>query len=113
MRAADGPDINNLHCNVVSNVIQVDVDSIPNLSFGSNSPVCEDSDVVFNLAGAANYLVSGPNGYSDNTGKPHVYHPSLADSGWYHVLATSFGGCPVNDSTPVVVPGPARTGKRG
>src|SRR5258708_39542746 len=113
MRAADGPDINNLHCNVVSNVIQVDVDSIPNLSFGSNSPVCEDSDVVFNLAGAANYLGSGPNGYSDNTGKPHVYHPSLAGSGRHHVLATSFGGRPRTGSAPAPVQGRDVPGRRG
>jgi gliding motility-associated-like protein len=110
VRAAEAGDIGNLNCNVVSNVIKVEVDSLPaGIVFSSNSPVCEDSDVVFNLAGGASYLLSGPNGYTDNTSKPHVFHPSLADSGWYHVQVISFGGCPVEDSTHVVIRGPAIT----
>jgi len=109
LRAADAADIGNLFCNVVSNVIEVQVDSLPDLAFTSNSPVCEDSDVVFDLQGAASYFVTGPNGFLDNSTKPHVYHPSLADSGWYYLQATSFGGCPAEDSTYVVVRGPAVT----
>lgn len=109
VRAADGADFGNLYCNVVSNVIQVQVDSLPDLHFTSNSPVCEDSDVVFDLSGATHYFVSGPNGFLDNTSHPHVYHPSYADSGWYHLHATSYGGCPAEDSTYVVIHGPAVT----
>lgn len=110
VRASEAGDIGNLYCSVVSNVIKVDVDSIPaGLVFATNSPVCEDSDVVFNLSGAADYLISGPNGYMDNNPKAHIYHPSLADSGWYHILATSFGGCPIVDSTHVIVRGPTVT----
>jgi gliding motility-associated-like protein len=110
LRAADAIEIGNLYCNVVSNVIKVDVDSIPaGLVFATNSPVCEDSDVVFNLSGAANYLISGPNGFSDDNPKAHIFHPSLKDSGWYHILATSFGGCPIEDSTHVVIRGPTVT----
>lgn len=110
LRAAEAGDINNLYCNVVSNLIKVEVDSLPvGFSFTSNSPVCEDSDLVFDLNGGANYLIAGPNGYSDNSNKPHIYHPSLTDSGWYHVRIVSFGGCPVVDSTHVIVRGPAVT----
>lgn len=109
VRAAEAADIGNLYCSVVSNVIQVQVDSLPDLHFKSNSPVCEDSDVVFDLSGATSYFVSGPNGFLDNTSHPHVYHPALADSGWYHLHAISFGGCPADDSTHVVIHGPAVT----
>ena len=107
IRAAEAADIGNLACNTVSNVIKVQVDSLPvGFRFGSNSPVCEDSDIVFDLAGGANYLINGPNGYSDNSNKPHVYHPTLADSGWYYVQISTFGGCPLVDSTHVIVRGP-------
>ena len=107
LRGADGADIDNLYCNVVSNLIKVDVDSLPSsYLFSSNSPVCEDSDVVFNLEGGATYSVTGPNGFLDASNKPHIYHPSLADSGWYYTQIVTFGGCQVTDSTHVVVRGP-------
>ncbi len=109
IRAAPAADIGNLYCNVVSNIIKVDVDSLPIGSITSNSPVCEDSDIVFNLQGGASYLTTGPNGFSDDDAKAHVYHPSLADSGWYYTKITSFGGCVSHDSVYVVVHGPAVT----
>jgi gliding motility-associated-like protein len=107
LRAAGTADFGNLYCNVVSNVIRVDVDSLPTgVVFNSNSPVCEDSDIVFNVAGGASYFTTGPNGFYSDDNKPHVYHPTLADSGWYHVRVVSLGGCPVMDSTYVVIRGP-------
>ena len=110
LRAADGADINNLYCNVVSNLIRVDVDSTPTgFTVTSNSPVCEDSDIVFGLTGGTSYLTTGPNGFSTDDAKPHVYHPSLADSGWYYVQIVSFGGCIARDSVHVVVRGPSVT----
>ncbi|HVS97947.1 MAG TPA: gliding motility-associated C-terminal domain-containing protein [Puia sp.] len=108
VRAAGAADIGNLYCNVVSNIIRVDVDSLPTgIVFSSNSPVCEDGDLIFDLEGGARYITTGPNGYFDDIAKPQRYHPSLADSGWYYVQVTSFGGCPVVDSTHVIVRGPA------
>lgn len=109
LRAAPAADIGNLYCNVVSNLIRVDVDSLPIGSVTSNSPVCEDSDIVFNLQGGASYLMTGPNGFFSNDAKAHIYHPSLADSGWYYTQIVSFGGCISEDSVHVVVHGPAVT----
>ncbi len=107
LRGADASNINNLNCNVTSNVIKVQVDGLPkSFSFSSNSPVCEDSDVVLKLDGGAYYTTFGPNGFSDNTAFPHVYHPSLADSGWYYSNITTYGGCYIKDSTYVIIRGP-------
>ncbi len=107
LRASENYNINNPNCSVISNVMQVQVDGLPtNYNITSNSPVCTDSDIVFNISGGASYFISGPNGYSDNTSYPHIYHPVLADSGWYHVKIISFGGCSVDDSTFVKVYGP-------
>ena len=107
LRGSDASNINNPNCSVTSNIIKVEVDGLPqNYSFTSNSPVCEDSDVVLKLTGGASYTTFGPNGFFDNTALPHVYHPLLADSGWYYSYITSYGGCSVKDSTHVVIRGP-------
>ncbi|MBS1917820.1 MAG: gliding motility-associated C-terminal domain-containing protein [Bacteroidetes bacterium] len=108
LRGSDVSNINNLNCSVTSNVIEVQVDSLPkDFNFTSNSPVCEDSDLVFHLSGGASYTISGPNGYSDNIAVPHRYHPDLADSGWYYANIITYGGCSIEDSTKVVIVGPA------
>ncbi len=107
LRGADASNINNLNCNVTSNVIKAQVDGLPkDFSFTSNSPVCEDSDIVLKLTGGASYTTFGPNGFTDNSAFPHVYHPLLADSGWYYSYITSYGGCMIKDSTYVLVKGP-------
>lgn len=107
LRSSEGVDIGDINCSVVSNVIKVQVDGLPGaFGMGSNSPVCTDSDVVFSLSGGASYHVTGPDGYDDNSEKPHIYYPKLSDSGWYYAQITTFGGCTVTDSTHVVIVGP-------
>jgi len=107
LRVSESADINNKNCSNVSNVIQVQVDGLPkDFDITSNSPVCTDSDIVLNVSGGASYFVTGPNGFFDNSSFPHVYHPTLSDSGWYYAQIISFGGCVANDSTFVKVIGP-------
>ena len=63
LRGSDASNTNNLNCNVTSNVIMAEVDGLPkDFSFTTNSPVCEDSDIVLKLAGGATYTTSGPMG---------------------------------------------------
>ncbi len=107
LRGSDAADINNPNCSVTSNVIEAQVNGLPKeFSFSSNSPVCEDTDLVFQLTGGVTYTIAGPNGYADSTPVPHIYHPGLADSGWYYAKIISYGGCSIEDSTKVVVVGP-------
>jgi hypothetical protein len=65
----------------------------------SNSPVCTDSDIVLNVSGGSTYFVTGPNGFFGNSSFSHVYHPVLANTGWYYAQITSSGRCIANDST--------------
>ncbi len=107
LRASENFNINNPNCSVISNVIQVNVDGPPtDFNITSNSPVCEDSDIVFAVHGGAIYITTGPNGFYDNSTFPHVYHPALTDSGWYYTKIVTQGGCFANDSTFVKVIGP-------
>ena len=100
MRGAEAGEINDLACNNVSNIIKVEVDGLPsNYSLTSNSPACTDGDLIFDLEGGATYTLTGPNGYFDNSSHPHIFHPTLADSGWYYSTIYTLGGCKVTDST--------------
>jgi len=107
LRGAEAGEINDLACNNVSNIIKVEVDGLPaNYKLTSNSPVCTDGDLIFDLEGGATYTMTGPNGYFDNSAHPHINHPRLADSGWYYSTIYTLGGCKVTDSTNARVIGP-------
>lgn len=107
MRGSESANIGNPFCGAASNSIRVIVDGIPTgYVFTSNSPVCTDSDLVFKLAGGASYITSGPNGFFDDSPFPHIYNPTVADSGKYYVLVKTQGGCAAKDSTIVKIVGP-------
>jgi len=107
LRGAEAGEINDLACNNVSNIIRVEVDGLPtNYKLTSNSPVCTDGDLVFDLEGGATYTLTGPNGYFDNSSHPHIFHPTLVDSGWYYSTIFTLGGCKVTDSTKTRIIGP-------
>ncbi|HEY4208606.1 MAG TPA: gliding motility-associated C-terminal domain-containing protein [Puia sp.] len=107
LRGAEAGEINDLACNNVSNVIRVEVDGLPgNYKLTSNSPVCTDGDLIFDLEGGATYTMTGPNGYFDNSARAHISHPQLADSGWYYATISTLGGCKVTDSTNAKIIGP-------
>lgn len=107
LRVSESGDMNNLNCSNVSNMIQVQVDKKPaDFRIASNSPVCTDGDLKLTLAGGVKYNTFGPNGFFDDTPFPHIYHPALADSGWYYTEIITFGGCKATDSVFVKIIGP-------
>jgi len=107
MRVSEAANINNQNCSVLSNIVKVEVDSSPlGFHLTSNSPVCTDGDLIFNLSGGASYITTGPNGFDDNSPFPHIYHPTYRDTGWYYSSLFTFGGCEAKDSTHAVVTGP-------
>jgi gliding motility-associated-like protein len=100
-------DIGNRNCSNASNVMKIQVEKPPaDFSITSNSPVCTDGDLKLTVSGGATYNTYGPNGFSDDSPFPHIYHPDLADSGWYYTEVYSFGGCKAVDSVFVKVIGP-------
>lgn len=107
MRVSEAGDISNPKCSNVSNIMQIQVDGLPkDFSLATNSPVCTDGDLTLTVSGGASYQTFGPNGFFDDSPFPHIYHPRLADSGWYKAQIISFGGCVVTDSQYVRVVGP-------
>jgi len=107
LRVSEAVSIGNNHCSNVSNIMKIEVDGIPtNFMFSTNSPVCTDGDLKLQVEGGATYQTYGPNGFYDNSPRPHRYHPSRADSGWYYSEMTTFGGCKIADSQYVKIIGP-------
>lgn len=107
VRVAEAGQIANRSCHIFSNVLQIQVDGPPaDFDLKTNSPVCTDGDLLLEVSGGATYNTFGPNGFSDNSAQPHIYHPALADSGWYYSEIYSFGGCRGVDSEYVRVVGP-------
>lgn len=107
LRVSEAGDISNKHCSNVSNIMKIEVDGLPtNFTFSTNSPVCTDGDLKLIVDGGATYQTFGPNGFYDNSPRPHRYHPYVADSGWYYSEMTTFGGCKIVDSEFVKIIGP-------
>ena len=107
LRVSEIAVIGNPNCSNVSNVVQVQVDQKPkDFSLTTNSPVCTDGDLKLNVSGGASYRTYGPDGFFDSSPFPHIYHPALADSGWYYAEIFTFGGCKAVDSEFVRVIGP-------
>lgn len=106
IRSAEINDISNPHCGVVSNIIKVEVDDIPQKYKATvNSPVCSGGNLLFDAEGGVSYEWTGPNGFYDNIKFPHIFFSRLKDSGWYYVQISSLGGCKVRDSVYATVIG--------
>jgi len=99
LSAGEAANVSNPNCRVVSNVLKIQVQGLPNdFTVTSNSPVCEGSILQLNATGGASYEWMGPNGFYDNVYYSHIYTTTLADSGWYYVDVISAGGCRARDS---------------
>ena len=106
MRSSDISTISKPGCGVVSNVLKVEVDGIPDsVKVSSNSPVCTGDVIHFNASGGAGYTWSGPNGFYDNVASTNIYNCKLVDSGTYYAEIKTFGGCTAKDSVYVIIKG--------
>jgi rRNA maturation protein Nop10 len=84
-------------CGGISNSISVTVnDPFPlNPQMSSNSPICVGSDLVLGVANhpSANYMWTGPNGFTSNNRNPIVNFAQSSASGVYSVMV-HVPGCP-------------------
>ncbi|MBU1718300.1 MAG: hypothetical protein KKA07_04440, partial [Bacteroidetes bacterium] len=70
----------------------------------SSGTVCEGSNVNLSVTGTtgANYLWTGPDGFSSNDEDPVLSSVTISSEGWYYVTAT-LGLCSINDSVEVSI----------
>jgi len=90
-------------CIVTTPVYNVTINSSPNATVTSNSPICDGSTLLLTGGGGTGYLWSGPNGFTSTAQYPMISGASVAASGTYTVLVTSSNGCILSTSTQVTV----------
>jgi gliding motility-associated-like protein len=103
MLAAEAGNINNAGCRVISTLITIYTEAIPVIATSGNLQVCEGNTVQLNASGAAQYLWTGPNNFSANTGTVSIPNAQFIHSGKYYITALSPAGCVKNDSVTVAV----------
>jgi gliding motility-associated-like protein len=80
-------------CSSAPATTTVVVNPLPAATAGSNSPVCEGSDILLTSSGGTGYSWTGPNGYSNGTQNPTISGATAAESGTYIVTVTDGNGC--------------------
>ena len=91
--------------NGCSKVGQTDVivNSIPELTVTSNSPLCSGQDIQLTSSNAVSWSWSGPNGWSSNVQNPVIVNAQTSHSGTYSVTITDANGCTNSNSVNVTV----------
>jgi hypothetical protein len=87
-----GTDVNT--CTNTDQVL-VTVNTLPDGTAESNSPVCTGNEIVFASAGGLTYAWSGPNGFSSILQNPRISSPSSIHEGTYDVLITDANNCEI------------------
>lgn len=89
--------------NTVTSSVTVVVLSVPSVTAGSNSPVCEGKDIELTASSASVHTWTGPGGYTAATQNP-VISPALpSHAGVYTVVITDDLGCTAAASVTVEV----------
>jgi gliding motility-associated-like protein len=90
-------------CRVASGILTVRINSVPDATISSNSPVCEGGAVTLALSGGEQYKWTGVNNFSSSAKSVTINNAQLANGGKYYVTVTSVKGCVSKDSTEVIV----------
>ncbi|MBK7710040.1 MAG: hypothetical protein IPJ37_02995 [Bacteroidales bacterium] len=87
------------------NGIDLIVNALPVPTIGSNSPICETSDLILSSGpdGETSYSWTGPNSFASLLQNPTITSAPLAASGTYIVTVTDANGCSATAQTVVAV----------
>ncbi|MGZ3866511.1 MAG: PKD domain-containing protein, partial [Bacteroidia bacterium] len=80
----------------------VNVNALPVIMIGSNSPVCVNQTLNLNSSGGVTYGWTGPNSFSSTQQNPTITGVTMAANGTYNVIVTDGNSC-VNTATVNVV----------
>lgn len=90
-------------CSSLPATTTVTINALPAAVAGSNSPVCEGSDILLTSSGGTGYSWSGPNAYANGTQNPTISGATSAENGTYIVTVTDANGCQNTAQTTVSV----------
>ncbi|NUM51083.1 MAG: T9SS type A sorting domain-containing protein [Flavobacteriales bacterium] len=71
----------------------VTIEAKPNVTIGSNSPVCVGQTLNLTSSGGVIYSWTGPNGFTSSNATPSIPSVTLAAAGIYSVNVTGMNGC--------------------
>ncbi len=97
---------NNLNCTSLPGTVNVVVNPAPQLTVGSNSPVCAGNPINLTASSTTpgtTYQWVGPPPFFSIQANPTIASATPANAGWYYVTATGTNGCTRLDSVQVVV----------
>lgn len=85
-------------CTSTDNV-SITVNPIPAITIGSNSPICEGSDLDLTETGleATAWVWTGPNAFTSSNNNPTITSTTTANGGNYIVVVTDANGCTATD----------------
>lgn len=86
------------------NFITVSIVPLPTPFAGSNTPVCEEDNLLLSLSQPyASYIWTGPNSFTSNSQNPSISGVTVASTGTYSVTVTDNNGCIGSTTTPAIV----------
>ena len=85
--------------------VAVTINTSPTATVGSNSPLCEGSDLNLTESGgdAVSWSWSGPNSFTSSLQNPTISGASTAAAGTYNITITDSGGCTSTGSVAVTI----------
>lgn len=103
LTAAEAGNLNNLGCRVISSILSVQVDALPQTSVSSNAPLCANNNLTLTATGGLTYTWAGPNGFVANGSTTTIPNAQTVNSGKYFVTVATSSGCSKMDSVLITV----------
>jgi gliding motility-associated-like protein len=103
LAAAEAGNLGTPQCRIASKLLMVDIAANPVPLAGSNSPICEEEDLILNATSGTEYQWSGVNNFTANGESVTVSNVQTTRTGKYYVLVTNAAGCTKLDSVNVIV----------
>ena len=90
-------------CRTASNLVRVNIYSLPVLSFKPTVNGCENTNFQLSVSGASAYNWTGPNGFTSSSPTIAFLPLKMTQAGRYSVIATSDKGCSASGATDLTV----------
>ncbi len=103
LQVAEGTNFSSPQCRISSSPITITVNQKPTAVLTSNSPVCENTNILLTASGGVSYDWQGPANFTSTASQPLLPNAQLPNAGNYTVKVTGVNGCFVLAPTNIVV----------
>ena len=99
---AERNNINISSCLIMSNVVKINVNGLPQVNASSKGE-CSGDTLSLTAEGGISYLWTGPGNFTSNQQSSFIIPATPANNGTYYVKVTSAQGCDNTDSTTIKI----------